>query len=89
MSIFQLGLALLLVLTVTTLNYGAQNSLPHVSYIKAIDVWFLGNFCLFQKLVIALSHLIDQYQMVKELHPSSHNQGVVAEGNQEQPMVRV
>ena len=33
---------MLLILTMTTLNYGAQSSLPKVSYVKDIDVWFLG-----------------------------------------------
>ena len=38
-----MALSLLLILTITTLNSGAQSSLPKVSYIKAIDVWFIGN----------------------------------------------
>ena len=43
---YQIGLALLLVLTMTTLNFGVQQSMPKVSYIKSIDVWFLGT-CFF------------------------------------------
>ena len=38
----QISLAVLLVLTVTTLNSMAQSSLPKVSYVKAIDIWMLG-----------------------------------------------
>ncbi len=33
---------LLLILTIATLNYTSQSSLPKVPYIKALDVWFLG-----------------------------------------------
>ncbi len=40
---FQLGLATLLVLTITTMNFGAQANLPKVSYVKALDVWFIGD----------------------------------------------
>ena len=39
-----MALSLLLILTITTLNSGAQSSLPKVSYIKAIDVWFIGEY---------------------------------------------
>ncbi len=38
----QIALGLLLLLTISTLNFSAQSNLPKVSYVKALDVWFLG-----------------------------------------------
>ncbi len=38
----QVNMQLLLILTIATLNYTSQSSLPKVPYIKALDVWFLG-----------------------------------------------
>ena len=36
---------ILLLLTMVTLSIGAQNSLPKVSYVNAIDIWM--RVCLF------------------------------------------
>ena len=42
---FQVGLVILLLLTIVTLGLGAQTSLPQLSYMKAIDIWMFA--CLF------------------------------------------
>ncbi|XP_060588338.1 glycine receptor subunit alpha-2-like isoform X2 [Ruditapes philippinarum] len=40
----RISLGLLTVLTMTTQSSGARSSLPKVSYVKAIDVWYLQQF---------------------------------------------
>ena len=39
--VIQVSLIVLLLLTVVTLSLGAQASLPHLSYIKAVDIWMV------------------------------------------------
>ena len=59
---FQVDLALILVLTMTTISTSVQQSLPRVSYIKAVDVWTFS--CLFfvcaSLLEIALVNIMSQ-----------------------------
>ena len=62
---FQVDLALILVLTMTTISTSVQQSLPRVSYIKAVDVWTFS--CLFfvcaSLLEIALVNIMSQNEI--------------------------
>ena len=57
-----MDLALILVLTMTTISTSVQQSLPRVSYVKAVDVWTFS--CLFfvcaSLLEIALVNILSQ-----------------------------
>ena len=63
-----MDLALILVLTMTTISTSVQQSLPRVSYIKAVDVWTFS--CLFfvcaSLLEIALVNIMSQSEIKRK-----------------------
>ncbi len=64
MLTLQIALALLLVLTMTTISTSVQTTLPRVSYIKAMDVWAFS--CLFFVCASLLEVALINYIKVNE-----------------------
>ena len=73
-------MALLLVLTMTTISTSAQQSLPRVSYIKAIDVWAFS--CLFFVCASLLEISIVNVMARKEVNKSKKD-NLIATTNSE------
>ncbi len=58
----RVSVGLVIILTMTTWNTGIQSSLPHVSYIKSIDIWLSSCFTfVFASLVeVGIVHVMSQ-----------------------------
>ena len=74
-------MALLLVLTMTTISTSVQQSLPRVSYIKAMDVWAFS--CLFFVCASLLEISIVNVMARKEVKQKERGKNVNAFANSE------